>query len=182
MRIYTRTGDNGETGLFGGDRISKSDIRIEAFGTVDELNSLLGLALTDIKDTGIRQVILKIQNQLFTLGTDLATPPNGKTEQYIQRTPGEYIEYIEEEIDWYDSKLEELKNFILPGGSKGAAMLFYARTICRRAERKVVTLNKIVIINQNICVYLNRLSDLCFVLARYENHVNNLPDILWEKT
>lgn len=181
MKIYTKTGDKGETGLFGGERITKSSLRIEAYGTIDELNAFIGFAVSVITDDSIKILLNKIQNQLFTVGTDLATQENEKTKKLnIKRTPSYFYKDIEEEIDKYHTKLDELKNFILPGGSKGAALLHVCRTICRRAERNVVALNSTVKIGENIIIFLNRLSDLFFVLARYENAVTGTPDIRWK--
>ena len=183
MKIYTKSGDKGETSLFGSGRVSKDDIRIECNGLIDELNSILGLALNEIKNNEIVAVINKVQNQLFDLAADLATPrKQGKKKLNIKRINKEYYEYLEKEIDFFDSQLPELKNFILPGGSKGASCLHLARTFCRRAERKVVALKNSVDIGSDIIIYLNRLSDLFFVLARYENKFNNIPDVIWKSS
>jgi cob(I)alamin adenosyltransferase len=180
MKIYTKTGDGGETGLFGGERVSKNSQRINAYGTIDELNAYIGLAITEVKDKKVKTDLQKIQEQLFTVGTDLATPNNKETIKLrIDRTPSSFYEEIEKLIDDYDSKLDELKNFILPGGSKCAALLHICRTICRRAEREVVALSDEVKIENNIIILLNRLSDLLFVLSRFENKVSNHPDIIW---
>ena len=180
MKIYTKTGDKGETGLFGGERVSKDSLRISAYGTVDELNSFIGLAITEVKDEGVKKNLLKIQNQLFVVGSDLATPEDEKTKKpNIQRTPASFYTGIERMIDDYEEQLDELRNFILPGGSKGAAILHICRTICRRAEREVVALKNSVTICENIIIFLNRLSDLLFVLSRFENKVSNHPDTKW---
>ncbi len=180
-KIYTKTGDKGETGLFGGGRISKDSPRIESYGTVDELNSFIGLAITEIKDREVQTLLRKIQNELFTVGSNLAAPNKDKDKKNI--IPGVKEEfYLEAEraIDHFEEKLEPLKNFVLPGGTKGAALLHVCRTICRRAERRVVALtNKESINAGNIIIYLNRLSDLFFVLARYENFISNVQDIKW---
>ena len=182
MKIYTKTGDKGETGLFGGERVSKDSLRIETYGTIDELNSFLGLAIIEVADTSIKNILQNIQNQLFTVGADLSTPEIDKNKKLnITRTPEEFYLNAEKIIDKYESKLGELKNFILPGGSKGAALLHICRTITRRAEREVVALDNKVKIGNNIIIFLNRLSDLFFVLARYENKVSNIPDIKWNK-
>jgi cob(I)alamin adenosyltransferase len=182
MKIYTKTGDQGETGLFGGERVSKSSLRLEAYGTVDELNSILGLTAVEAKGEGVKELILKIQNELFTVGSDLATPDNEKNKKLnITRTPEVFAADAEKAIDAYNAKIPELKNFILPGGGKAASLFHLARTVCRRAERCVVALNKGEEINGNIIIFLNRLSDLFFVLARYENAVSETPDILWQK-
>lgn len=180
MKIYTKTGDNGETALFGGERVSKSNIRIAAYGTVDELNSFIGLAITEVKSSEVKNVLLRIQNQLFVVGTDLATPISEKTAKLkIDRTPDTYALNAEKDIDFFNEKLDELKNFILPGGSKGSALLHLCRTTARRAEREVVALKEQVHIGDNIVIFLNRLSDLFFVLSRFENKVSNLSDTKW---
>ena len=180
MKIYTKTGDKGETSLFGGERVSKKSDRIEAYGTVDELNSFIGLAITEVYDSDVKDLLLKIQNQLFIVGSDLATPNNSKTSKLkIQRVTPKFYKDIEKEIDHFDAQLESLKNFILPGGSKSASLLHVCRTITRRAERRVVALNNTVKAGSNIIIFLNRLSDLFFVLARYENKCSKIHDIKW---
>jgi len=182
MKIYTKTGDGGETGLFGGERVSKNAIRIEAYGLIDELNAFIGLTIIEVSDKGVKVLLQKIQNWLFSIGADLATPDDKKTKKLnVFRTPEEYYSYLEKEIDKYESKLEELRNFILPGGTRGAALLHICRTIARRAERMVVALNNTVKIGNNIIIFLNRLSDLFFVLARFDNAINGTPDIKWNE-
>jgi cob(I)alamin adenosyltransferase len=180
MKIYTKTGDKGETGLFGGERVSKNNTRIEAYGTIDELNAFIGLAITELKSKEVRAILERIQNQLFVVGSDLAAPISEKNEKLkITRTPEEYSKSAELDIDHFNEQLEELRNFILPGGSKGAVYLHICRTVARRAERKVVALNEQVHIGNNIIIFLNRLSDLFFVLSRFENKVSNIPDTKW---
>lgn len=179
MKIYTKTGDKGETSLFGGQRVWKDDLRIESYGTVDELNSLIGLALTETVYEEIQEVLKRIQNKLFTVGADLATPEDKKI--HIKRVDQSFIDESEKDIDYFSSKVPELREFVLPGGTKAAALLHVCRTVCRRAERNIIALNKSVAINGNILVYLNRLSDLFFVLARFDNYVNGTPDIKWNK-
>jgi cob(I)alamin adenosyltransferase len=180
MKIYTKTGDNGETGLFGGERVSKDHIRINAYGTVDELNSFIGLAITEVKSQEIKDILIDIQNKLFVVGSDLATPENEKNKKLnIQRTSEDFITKAENDIDIITDKLEPLRNFILPGGSKGAALLHICRTVTRRAEREVVQLKKMDYISDNILIFLNRLSDLFFVLSRFENQVSGIPDTKW---
>lgn len=182
MKIYTKGGDKGETGLFGGERVSKDSLRIETYGTVDELNSFIGLAVVEIKDYEVKKLLERIQNTLFILGSDLSAPDNVKDKSHnIPRISKLNYEEIEKEIDKFDSRLGELKNFILPGGSKSAALLHICRTICRRAERRVVALNNAVNISPDIIIFLNRLSDLFFVLARYENKISGIEDIEWQK-
>lgn len=182
MKIYTKTGDKGETSLFGGERVWKDHSRIEAYGTVDELNSVIGVSINEIKDTELKEILGSIQNDLFTVGSDLATPAQkGNKGFIIPRVESRFSSRLEELIDSFDSRLPELKNFILPGGSKGAGFLHLARTVCRRAEREVFSLSKAEEINSEIGIYLNRLSDLLFVLARFENFLSNHPDIEWKK-
>ncbi len=182
MKIYTKTGDKGETSLFGGQRVPKNNLRISSYGTVDELNSFIGSSISEINNKELKTVLESIQNDLFTLGGDLATPKEkGNKGFVVPRVDKEFVLRLESLIDLYDDKLPELKNFILPGGSKGAAFLHIARSICRRAEREVVALANIEEIEQQIIVYLNRLSDLLFVLARFENYSQNINDIIWQK-
>lgn len=182
MKIYTKTGDKGETGLLGGERVSKSSLRIEAYGTIDELNSFIGLAINEVIDKSIKKLLTKIQNQLFIVGSDLAAPKSKKTPKLkIKRTPKKFYRDLEKAIDFYEGKLEPLRNFILPGGSKAGSLLHICRTITRRAERRVVALNDAVKVGDNIIIFLNRLSDLFFVLARYENKCRNIPDVKWNK-
>ncbi len=179
-KIYTKTGDRGDTGLFGGGRVSKDSKRIEAYGTVDELNTFIGLTIVEIKNDEITKLLQKIQNELFVLGSNLATPDIDKNKKLkIPKITEKMIKDAEEAIDHFEEKLEPLKNFILPGGSKGAALLHICRTICRRAERKTVALNLSEKINDSLIIYLNRLSDLFFVLARYENLISDIPDVKW---
>jgi cob(I)alamin adenosyltransferase len=179
-KIYTKTGDKGDTGLFGGGRVPKYSLRIDAYGTVDELNSFVGLASTEVKDTDVEALLEKIQNELFTVGSNLAAPDIDKDKKgIIPKVDEDFIKDAENAIDKFEEKLEPLKNFILPGGSKGAALLHVCRTVCRRAERKVVELKSTEIVNDNIVIFLNRLSDLFFVLARYENQVSGIPDKKW---
>ena len=182
MKIYTKGGDKGETGLFGGERVAKNSQRIEAYGTIDELNSFIGQAITEVKSGEIKDLLGTIQNQLFTAGSDLATPRTEKTEKYdIPRVPEEFFENAEKQIDKFEAELEPLKNFILPGGSRASALLNICRTVCRRAERRVVALKSSEEIGENIIIFLNRLSDLFFVLARYENMISGIPDTIWKK-
>ncbi len=182
MKIYTKTGDKGETSLFGGKRVWKDDLRIQAYGTTDELNAVLGIAVAELSDTELKDVISGIQNDLFTVGSDLASPLEKENKNFvIPRVDLNFVTRLELLIDKFDSQLPVLKNFILPGGSKVSAILHHARTVCRRAEREVVALSRIEGINDQIEVYLNRLSDLLFVLARFENFSSKHPDIEWKK-
>lgn len=180
MKIYTKTGDQGETGLFGGERVSKHSTRLDAYGTVDELNSFIGYTITEVISNDIKSLLTDVQQKLFVVGSDLATPQTEKNQKLkITRTPDHYISETEKLIDNYESQLEELKNFILPGGSKGAALLHICRTIARRAEREIVALKNTEEIGNNIIIFLNRLSDLFFVLSRFENKCSNIPDSKW---
>jgi cob(I)alamin adenosyltransferase len=182
LKIYTKTGDKGETGLFGGKRIPKSSVRINAYGTVDELNAVIGVALCYVENEKVKSVLRKLQNQLFVVGADLATPLEVESKNIsIPRVSEEDISESEKAIDFFDKQLEELRYFILPGGTKSAAQLHVARTICRRAEREVVLLSQQEEINQNIVIFVNRISDLLFVLSRVENKTAEIPDQKWEK-
>ncbi len=181
MKIYTKTGDDGTTGLFGGERVSKDNSRIEAYGTIDELNSFIGLAITEIKSEEVIKVLQKIQNELFTVGSDLSTPDVEKNNKLkMPRVSKEFITDAENAIDFFENKLEPLKNFILPGGTKGSALLHVCRSISRRAERRIITLKTQVKLSDNITIFINRLSDLFFVLARYENSYCGVDDVKWE--
>jgi cob(I)alamin adenosyltransferase len=178
MSIYTKTGDKGDTTLFGGQRVPKDALRIEAYGTVDELNSVLGIVRSDNADSEIDNIVAQIQNQLFDLGADLATPRS--IEKRIKRIEPKDAHPLEKIIDTLEGDLRPLKSFILPGGSPVAARLHFARTVCRRAERAVVRLSRNEDIGEGITVYLNRLSDLLFVLARYANYRAKAPEIKWK--
>jgi cob(I)alamin adenosyltransferase len=180
MKIYTKTGDKGETGLFGGERVSKNNLRLNAYGSIDELNSFLGLAIIEVTSEEIKNVLIDLQNKLFVLGADLATPETEKNAKLkITRLPDLYISGIEQTIDKFEERLDELKNFVLPGGSRGSALLHICRTISRRAEREIVALKNAEYIGDNIVIFLNRLSDLFFVLSRFENKYSNIPDTKW---
>jgi cob(I)alamin adenosyltransferase len=180
MKIYTRKGDRGETSLFGGERVEKDSLRLEAYGTVDELNSILGLARSN--RNGIHKeidgMLEAVQNDLFVLGADLATPLS-KEKAKTPRVGPKDVKRLERWIDKAEDELPPLKNFILPGGSPLAAALHLARTVCRRAERRVVALSHSEEIGELVIVYLNRLSDLLFVVARLANHRARLEEIKW---
>lgn len=179
MKIYTKTGDTGETSLFAGGRVPKSDLRVETYGTVDELNSYLGLARTHKLNEKSDQWLETIQNDLFRVGSDLATPLTANAD-WLVRLGGEEVVPIEAAIDEMTEALPELKAFILPGGTPAAATLHVARTICRRAERLSVLLYTEQTINPHIIPYLNRLSDFLFTLARWENHLAGENEIKWQ--
>lgn len=179
MKIYTRTGDTGSTGLFGGPRVSKDDARIEAYGTVDELNAAIGVARTPDLEKEMDQQLCQIQSELFSIGAELATPDPDEHGTRLIGTA--QIERLESWIDQYEDTLPALKNFVLPAGSPPAAALHLARAICRRAERRVVTLSRqsVVPVSESLLVYLNRLSDLLFVLSRVCNHRSGDGEVAW---
>lgn len=179
MRIYTRTGDTGETGLIGGQRVPKDDVRVEAYGTIDELNAALGLARSLIEQEDLNTLLEHIQSQLFDIGAELASPPE-RAAQFASVGEAE-VQTLEAAIDRLEAELEPLRQFILPGGTLAAAALHLARTICRRAERRVVTLSRHSTVNGAIIKFLNRLSDLLFVMARVANHRAGVPDVRWRR-
>ena len=178
MKIYTRTGDDGTTGLFGAGRVAKDHARIEAIGTVDETNAAIGVAYASATTQPVVRSLLSIlQHDLFVAGADLATPLSARAK--TQRITKQHIEKLERTIDTLGEPLPPLKHFVLPGGTDLAARLHLARVISRRAERCVVSLGRHEELNQLVVVYLNRLSDLLFVLARHANFDEDAPDILW---
>ena len=172
-KIYTRTGDRGDTGLGDGTRVPKDGARVEAYGTVDELNSVLGVLLTENLPTDLRAALTDIQHDLFDLGGELCIP--GHTALADAR-----VTQLEQILDRLNADLAPLKEFILPGGSRGAALCHFARTVCRRAERRVITLSRTENVSAVAIKYLNRLSDLLFVMARALNKHAGRPDILWQ--
>jgi len=181
MKIYTKTGDQGETGLFAGPRVSKADLRIEAYGTVDELNAFLGLARAEGMPAEIDGLLTRIQHELFSVGAELATPdPQAAGTKLLTAA---HITWLEQTIDAEEQRLEPLTQFILPAGSKAAAALHVARGVCRRAERRVVELREQTpeSISSEIIQYLNRLGDLLFVLARLANRLDGSGDVAWER-
>jgi len=185
MKIYTKTGDKGQTSLFGGTRVPKYHLRIEAYGTVDELNSYIGLIRDQKIDAHSSQVLLKIQNDLFSLGAMLATAPekeilkNKKERLNIHKVDTTFVAYLENEIDKMNETLPLMTHFILPGGHTIVSFCHIARCICRRAERKCVQLSEESTVNEQILTYLNRLSDYLFVLARKLSIDNNAQEIQW---
>jgi cob(I)alamin adenosyltransferase len=181
MKIYTKTGDEGTTGLFGGGRVSKDHPRVEAYGDVDELNAFVGLARAAESMPQIDEMLVPIQRDLFSIGALLATPDQEKMQQHLTkaRISDDRIAELERSIDLCDRELETLKAFILPGGTQKAAALHVARTVCRRAERRVITLQRDVEIPQIVVVYLNRLSDLLFTLARAANARAGAGEVTW---
>ncbi|MBI2027238.1 MAG: cob(I)yrinic acid a,c-diamide adenosyltransferase [Deltaproteobacteria bacterium] len=178
MKIYTKTGDKGTSRLFTGQEVEKFSYYLHAYGDVDELNSVLGVVLCYADDADIYSDVVHLQDELFKLGADLATPIDSKKEVY--RFKKSNISYLERKIDAYDTELPKLRNFILPGGHKAAAFLHLARTVCRRAEREVSKLYHEKKINPHAFVYLNRLSDYLFILARIMNHRKKVDDVIWK--
>jgi len=181
-KIYTRTGDSGETSLVGGTRVSKHSLRPEAFGEIDELNSILGITRAHLRESKLKKfdvLLERIQNELFDMGADLATPENSKYADKILRISSKQVQRIEKEIDEFNSELDELQSFVLPGGSILASWFHFARTNARRSERRITKLAAEEVINSNILLYINRLSDLLFVMARFSNN-NGQNDVLWQ--
>jgi cob(I)alamin adenosyltransferase len=176
-RIYTKSGDTGDTGLGDGRRVPKDSPRVAAYGEVDELNAVLGLVLADTGEK--REFLQSVQNDLFDVGADLCVPPASGAADSGLRVRPEQVSRLEREIDRLNERLEPLTSFVLPGGSLVAAWLHLARTVCRRAERSVVTLTRTEPVNPNVLIYLNRLSDLLFVMARVAND-DGRGDVLWE--
>ena len=177
LKIYTKTGDDGNTGIQGNYRISKSHPRIIAYGTVDEANAALGVVLSNSLDDDVEKILTEIQNELFLVGADLS---NSNLNDLKNRVSLEMIEKLEGHIDKFESELPPLTNFILPGGDVAGAQLHYVRTIIRRAETQVVQLSEKDEINSNCIKYLNRLSDLFFVMGRLINKRKGRDDILWK--
>lgn len=181
-KLYTRTGDTGETALFGGGRVPKDHPRVEAYGAVDELNSTLGVAVTFLPQRRLLTLLQGVQNELFNIGSELASESGKKAEAgRLFVDPEAKIGRLERLIDEYDAKVEPLRTFVLPSGSRAGALLHLCRTVCRRAERAVVTLSREEAVNPELMRYLNRLSDLLFVLARYANKAARKPETPWRK-
>ncbi len=180
MKIYTRRGDRGETDLFGGGRVAKDDLRVAAYGDVDELNACVGVAAAATEQDDLRAFIHQIQNSLFDLGSQLATPRVSAQKKHGHpRVDVASVEELEREIDRLEAELEPLESFILPGGSAAAAALHHARTVCRRAERSAVALDRGESLDPAIIQYLNRLSDLLFTMARAANTRSGVSDVAW---
>lgn len=179
MKIYTKTGDAGTTGLFGGQRVAKYALRITAYGTVDELNAVVGIALTHNPTHRLKHPLEHLSSLLFTVGSDLATPLEPPAKYNIPRIESEHVEWLEHLIDEFQEELPELKNFILPGGTPLAAHLHHARTVCRRAERAAVELSHSENIGSFAVQFLNRLSDFLFVTARMANFLDGVEDVPW---
>lgn len=181
MKIYTRTGDSGDTGLFGGGRVPKDHPRVAAYGDVDELNAAIGVARATGPLPRIDEVLVPIQRDLFAIGALLATPDRDKMAQHLEKAQvtDVRIAELERAIDDCERELEPLRSFILPGGTPRAAALHVARTVCRRAERSVVALRRSEDLPEIVVIYLNRLSDLLFMLARVANRESRAPEVTW---
>ncbi|MEQ1829710.1 MAG: cob(I)yrinic acid a,c-diamide adenosyltransferase [Pirellula sp.] len=180
MKIYTKTGDAGTTGLFGGPRVAKDDPRICAYGSIDELNAVIGIARATALGDKLDSILSSVQHQLFSIGAELATP--NPEEHQLKWDAGSHVADMERTIDDLEAGLKPLRNFILPGGSTQAAHLHLARTVCRRTEREIVSFSRDRNVSDasHIVVFLNRLSDLLFVMARFANHQAGVVDVHWE--
>ncbi|HET7000154.1 MAG TPA: cob(I)yrinic acid a,c-diamide adenosyltransferase [Puia sp.] len=179
-KIYTKTGDSGKTSLIGGTKVPKSHIRIQTYGTVDELNAFTGLLKDELSDAHSRELLLEIQDRLFTIGSALACDPEKETTLKIPDLKESDVLLLENEIDRMNMKLPEMKSFILPGGHVSVSTAHICRTICRRAERLIVELDEKEHLNQSLIIkYLNRLSDYFFVLARWIGHLLGVPEVKW---
>ena len=180
MKIYTKTGDKGQTALIGGRRVSKADLRIDTYGTVDELNAWIGL-LRDQPVNAVRRDLLKeIQDRLFTIGSELATDPERTIKRALPAIKSEDVFLLEQEMDTMDTALPELQAFVLPGGHQSVSFCHLARTVCRRAERLVISLNNQLPVDELIIQYLNRLSDYLFVLSRMMAQDLTVGEVVWE--
>jgi cob(I)alamin adenosyltransferase len=178
-KVYTRTGDDGTTGLATGARVAKDALRVTVFGTVDELNAHVGAAIAAGLDPALAERLSGIQNELFHLGSDLSTPEGDKTARPVPVIGRRHVDALERWMDEMSAELAPLENFVLPGGTPGAAQLHVARTVCRRAERLAVRLRGAEAVGEHVVPYLNRLSDALFVAARFENLRRGRPDVLW---
>ncbi len=180
MKIYTRTGDRGQTGLFGGARVDKDDPRVEAYGTVDETNAVIGCARAHGVGSNVDALLAELQADLFAVGAELACVPGREDKLGMKLVDHGDVERLEHAIDDAERGLPALKSFVLPGGNPAAAALHHARTVCRRAERRVLTSSNDTELREELVVYLNRLSDLLFVLARRVNHDAGVEDVPWQ--
>jgi cob(I)alamin adenosyltransferase len=179
VKIYTKTGDRGETRLFDGTKVRKNNDRVDAYGDVDELNSFIGAAASFLKDAALASMLAEIQKDLFSVGAQLADPASKSQNRGKFEIPRERVESLEKAIDTFETELPPLRQFILAGGGHGGAFLHVARTVCRRAERRVVSLAEKVEVNPIVIEYLNRLSDFLFVIARVVNHREGKQEIVW---
>ena len=180
--IYTRTGDKGKTSLVGGARVKKTHVRLEAYGTVDELNSQLGLLYTYLTEEGDKKLILWVQHKLFSVGSYLATDQSNTALRIESQIADEDIHRLENAIDEADASLPPLKAFVIPGGSRGSAVCQVCRTVCRRAERRILTMAEEHEVTENVSAFINRLSDYLFVLARKMNLLAETDEIYWDKS
>ncbi len=180
MKIYTRTGDDGTTGLVGGTRVKKHNIRLESYGTIDELNSYIGMIRSMQNDNSVNIILEIIQNKLFVIGANLATEESIDIIREHLPCKKRDVDLLEQEMDRMNEQLPELRNFILPGGSQVSSVCHVARTVCRRAERRIVELSENHFVDEILVKFVNRLSDYLFVLSRYLNIAQNCPEILWE--
>ncbi len=180
MKIYTKTGDRGETGLFGGPRVRKSDPRVSAYGEVDELNAAIGMVRAGVEDPELEAQLGLVQQELFCVGAELATPHGAKARSAVPPVEERWLSRLEAAIDAWEEELPPLTRFVLPGGTRTAAALHLARCTCRRAERHVVALAAEAEVTPVVLAYLNRLSDFLFVAARVANHRAGRPEVLWE--
>lgn len=181
-KIYTKTGDTGTTSLVGGTRVPKTHVRLEAYGTIDELSSNLGLLVTYLTESEDKTTLLHIQHKLFTLGAYLATDTNQTALRLEAQIDTTDITEMEQQIDTITASLPELKAFILPGGGRAAAICHVCRTICRRAERAILAIQQEHTVDTLVTTYINRLSDYLFILARKLNSLDNIPEICWQKS
>ena len=179
-KIYTRTGDDGTTALGTKERVLKDSLRVKAYGDIDELNASIGLAIASALEDDISKILVRIQNELFNLGSQLAFPAQNGASINVPSVNSEHVDALESAIDKLLREVGPLDNFILPGGTVGAAMLHSARTICRRAERSLVTLMNAEDVEKITLIYINRLSDALFVMSRYENKMKGTSDIVWD--
>ncbi len=175
MRVYTKFGDKGNTQLLGGTVVPKNDLRVEAYGNIDELNALLGIAISFSDSEELKSSLTRIQNDLFVIGAELAS--KGARAKQI---PPSRVSELEAEIDRMWDELPPLQNFVLPGGSKTAALLHHARTVCRRAERSIIALSQKEAVNPDIIIYVNRVGDLLFTHARHVNYAKKVPEVIWK--
>jgi len=180
MKVYTKTGDKGKTGLIGGTRVAKNDVRLEAYGTVDELNSYVGLLRAFISEEGIKDTIVDIQNQLFKIGSYLAVDTSVSEIRSEFKLEEVRIELLEKEMDKLESSLPPLTGFVLPGGHEATGICHVARTVCRRAERRVIDIREMYEVDDWIVRYLNRLSDFLFVLSRHLSNYYGVDEIQWD--
>jgi cob(I)alamin adenosyltransferase len=180
VKIYTKSGDGGETGLFGGGRVRKCDARVEAYGEVDEACAALGVARAALADEELTAALARVQDELFCVGAELASPHGVKARSAVPRIEPRWAERLEQAMDRWDTQLPTLHQFVLPGGTAGAAALHQARAVCRRAERRVVALAAQVELDPAVLIYLNRLSDFLFIAARLANHRAGQAETHWD--